>query len=184
MKALWLFAASPLVYLVVLVVTNDLGPDPAKKLALLTGDWALCGLLLTLSISTLARYYPPARLLLRSRRAAGLWTFFYACLHLAVFVALYLDFDGAVLVRELQKRPYITLGFTAWLVLLALAITSSDYAVRTLGRKWKVLHRWIYLALLLALCHVIWQVRSDWSSAFFFSLAGVLLLLERIKLPR
>lgn len=176
----WLLAISPLAYLGVLLVTSNLGPDPAKKLALLTGDWVLCGLLLTLAISTMARHYPPARVLLRSRRAAGLWTFFYASLHLAVFIVLYLDLDTNLLVSELQKRPYITLGFLAWLVLFSLAITSSDYAVRALGRQWKVLHRLVYLALLLALCHVIWQVRSDWSNAFFFSLAGVLLVSERL----
>jgi sulfoxide reductase heme-binding subunit YedZ len=178
----WILASSPLVYLAVLVTMNALGPDPAKKLALLTGDWTLCGLLLTLFISTLGRYYPPARVLIRCRRVAGLWTFFYASLHLMVFIALYLGFDAVVLARELQKRPYITLGFLAWLVLLPLAITSSNYAVRALGKRWKVLHQWVYLALVFALCHVIWQIRSDWSNAFFFSLAGFLLLLERMRL--
>lgn len=174
-------AASPLFYLAVLVAGGDLGPDPAKKLALLTGDWVICALLLTLSISTIARQYTPARGLLRWRRMAGLWTFFYASLHVMVFVALILGFDGKVLVAELQKRPYITVGFLAWFFLLLLAITSSDRAVRALGKKWKMLHRLVYPALLLALFHVIWQVRSDWSTAFLSSLAGGLLLLERMK---
>lgn len=177
----WLLAPAPLVYLAVLIFTQSLGPDPAKRLALLSGDWTLSALLLTLSISAITRQYPPARYLLRWRRMAGLWTFFYASLHIAVFVVLYLGLDGKVLLAELQKRPYIMLGFLAWLCLCALAITSSDYAVRALGRKWKVLHRLVYPALLLALGHVAWQVRSDWSHAFFFSLAGFLLLAERLK---
>lgn len=170
----------PLVYLGIRVAGNTLGPDPAKTLALLTGEWAMCGVLLTLSISPLARYYAPARMLIGCRRIAGLWTFFYATLHLLVFVALYLGFDGAVLLDELGKRPYITVGFLAWIILFFLAITSNDYSVRRLGRRWKILHRLVYPALLLAICHVIWQVRSDWSDAFVFGVAGAVLLGERI----
>ena len=180
----WMLAITPLVYLALLLITQDLGPDPAKKLALLSGDCTLCALLFTLSLSTLARQYPPARYLLRWRRMAGLWTFFYATLHITVFVVLYLNMDSGVLLAELKKRPYIMLGFLAWLCLCALAITSNDYAVRALGRKWKMLHRLVYLALMLALGHVAWQIRSDWSHAFFFSLAGFVLLAERLKAKR
>lgn len=176
----FVLGAIPLAYLAIIVSERALGPDPAKTLALMTGEWAMCGVLLTLSISSLARYYSPARVLIGCRRIAGLWTFFYASLHVLVFVALYLDFDGAVLLGELRKRPYITVGFLAWVFLFVLAITSNDYSVRRLGRRWKILHRLVYPALLLAIVHVIWQIRADWSDAFVFGVAGAVLLGERI----
>lgn len=177
--AAWFLAFAPLGYLLWLATSGNLGADPAKKLVLATGEWAIRFLFFTLLASTLARMYPPARILLRWRRLFGLWTCFYATLHLFIFMAMYLHFDGAILSRELQKRPYITAGFVAWLLLLPLAITSNNYAVRWFGAKWKQIHRLVYPALLLGVLHVFWQVRADWFEAALYGLFAWLLLLER-----
>jgi len=172
-------ALAPLCYLLWLVISGDLGADPAKKLALATGDWTIRFLFFTLMLSTLARVCQPMRILVRWRRWFGLWTFFYATLHLFVFISLYLGFDGVVLLDELQERPYIAVGFLAWLLLLPLAVTSNNRAVRWLGSRWKLLHRLVYLSVLLGVLHLIWQVRSDWFEAAVYSLLAGLLLLER-----
>lgn len=175
----WSLSFAPLGYLLWLTIFGGLGADPAKKLALATGDWTIRFLLFTLLLSTLARLYQPARILIRWRRLFGVWTFVYATLHLFIFIALYLDFDGAVLLRELQKRPYISVGFLAWLLLMPLAITSNNRAMRWLGPRWKQLHKLVYLAVLLGVLHLVWQVRSDWFNAAVYSFFAGLLLLER-----
>ncbi len=175
-----LLTASPFLYLVGLILGGDLGADPAKKLSLFSGEWALRFLLLALSASTLARLFVWGRRVIRWRRLLGLWSFFYASLHLLVFTALYVGFNWGVLGGELQKRPYITVGFLAWMLLIPLALTSHSWALRWLGgNAWKWLHQLVYLALLLGLCHLIWQVRSDWFEAVFYSVVGGLLLMER-----
>lgn len=175
----WFLASAPLCYLLWLVISGGLGTDPAKKLALATGDWTIRLLFFTLLLSTLARVYQPMRILIRWRRLFGLWTFFYATLHVFVFMALYSGFDAAILWDELQERPYIAVGFLAWLLLIPLAITSNNRSVRWLGSRWKQLHRLVYLVVLLGVLHVIWQVRSDWFDAALYSFLAGLLLLER-----
>jgi sulfoxide reductase heme-binding subunit YedZ len=173
-------ASLPLCGLFWLVYTKNLGPDPAKKLALETGEWTFIFLLLTLALSSTARLYQPARRWVTYRRLLGLWTFFYASLHMLVFEAMYLGFDPGQLLLEFQDRPYISAGGLGWFVLLTLAVTSSNRARKRLGAlRWKRLHRLVYLALVSAVIHVAWQVRSDWFEALAYGLAALALLAER-----
>ena len=113
-----------------------LGPDPAKTLALESGEWAIRTLVMALAITPL-RYLLNLPWLWQLRRMVGLFAFFYAALHLVVFLFLYLGLDWEALGREIAERPYITVGFAALLLLFAMALTSFAKAQRTMGRNWK-----------------------------------------------
>jgi len=176
----WILVLWPLLYLSGLLTTGHLGPDPAKTLALFTGEWSLRLFVITLLLSSLARHWPGLGWTVRYRRLLGLSAFAYASLHLLVFVSLYLGFDIQSLGEELNERPFVLVGFTAWLCLLPMALTSTRQAVKKMGAQaWKRLHRLAYPGLVLALVHLAWQVRASWYEAAFFGAIGALLLIER-----
>lgn len=171
----------PAMGIIYAITQNSLGPDPAEALSHTSGAWSMRLLLLTLLLSSLARQVPFCKRGLIIRRMCGLFVFAYSSFHLFVFIALYAGFDGLLLINELGERPYIAVGFIAWLLLLPLAVTSNGFMIRRLGSKhWKLLHRLVYAVLLLVVAHVVWQVRSDWSTALIYSLCTVLLFLERL----
>lgn len=177
---LWLVLLLPLLLIAWQIWRDQLGADPAERLSHLTGEWSLRILLLTLFLSVVARRFQGARNLLALRRMCGLFAFFYASLHLLVFLAMYLGFDPAVLKDEFLKRPYIVAGTLAWLLLIPLAATSFNAAIRQLGaQRWKALHRMVYVALLLVVVHLAWQVRSSWEDAAVYGTLSLMLLLER-----
>lgn len=157
----------------------SLGPDPAKALALESGEWAIRTLVLALAVTPL-RYLLNLPWLWQMRRMVGLFAFFYAALHLTVFVFLYLGLDWQALGREIAERPYITVGFAAFLLLLLMAVTSFAKAQRAMGRNWKRLHRAIYVASVLAVLHLVWIVRSDFGEALLYGLLVFLLLGYRL----
>lgn len=157
-------------------VANQLGPDPAESLMHATGEWAARFLIVTLLVSPL-RAWTGMSELLRLRRMLGLFTFFYACLHLFLFLQFYLGWQSAVLWEELRERTYITAGFSAWLLMLPLAVTSSAGMQRRMRRNWQRLHRAIYPVAVLVSLHLLWQARSDIGEALLYALifAGLLL---------
>jgi sulfoxide reductase heme-binding subunit YedZ len=169
--ALWLGYA---VYLAYTGGENLLGPDPAKMLSLETGKWAIWMLILALSITPL-RYLFNKPFLWQFRRMIGLYALFYAVLHFTVFLAFLLQWQWGELSREIVERPYITVGFIAFVLLVPLGLTSTQYAQRKLGRNWKRLHRLVYLTALLAVVHVVWIVRSSIGDAVLY---GVLVLVS------
>jgi sulfoxide reductase heme-binding subunit YedZ len=140
--------------------SDALGADPVAEIEHRTGLWALRLLLLTLAVTPLRQLSGQA-VLLRFRRMLGLYAFFYACLHLAVYLALDLGGYWAQIFEEIAKRPYITVGFTAWLLLVPLAVTSTLGWMRRLGRRWGQLHRLVYAVAVLAVLHFWWLVKSD-----------------------
>lgn len=165
----------PFLWLAWRAATGGLGPDPAKALMLETGEWALRLLVLTLLVSPL-RQWTGWPVVMRLRRMLGLYTFFYASVHLASFGQFYIGWSGGLLVEELGERPYITVGFAAWVLLLPLAITSTRGWQRRLRRNWQRLHRLIYPAAVLACLHLFWQARSDVGEALvYIVLVGLLL---------
>ena len=180
--ALFILLLSPLFLLSIDVVYNDLGPDPAKATAHITGDWAMRLLLMTLAISPLKKLTGSTEWVYY-RRMLGLFTFFYASLHLLTYAFLLFGLEWHQLWADVLYRPYITIGFFAWLMLVPLALTSSRGSQRRLGRRWSQLHQCIYIALLLALLHVIWQVRSDLSEALvYICIALILMSFRGIKI--
>lgn len=146
------------VHLTLQGVPTDISTDPGAVLADKTGFWAVNCLLITLSMTPLQKW--TGKPFVDHRRALGLWAFAYAVLHVFVFYSLILDGDLSVFSRELVRRPYIVLGALAVLMLVALAITSNEYSMRRLRKRWKKLHQWVYVAAVLAIVHQLWQVKS------------------------
>lgn len=179
---LCLLPAGYLIYGVYLAFTggeNLLGPDPAQYLSLETGEWAIRLLIASLAITPL-RWLLNMPSLFRFRRMIGLYAYFYVFLHLIVFVWFLLGWDFSAVGREISERPYITIGFAAFVMLTPLAATSFNAAQRKLGRNWKRLHRLTYVCAILACLHVIWIVRSSYFDAVLYGGLVVLLLAYRI----
>ena len=172
--ALW-----PLADLVHGALRDTLGADPVAALTHGTGDWALRFLLLCLAMTPLRRLlgqpWP-----IRFRRLLGLYAFFYACLHLGVYLLLDLGGFWRQVFEDIVKRPYITAGFTAWLLLLPLALTSTRGWIRRLGRRWGQLHRLAYVAGVAAVLHYLWLVKSDLREPLLY--AAVLATLLGLRL--
>ena len=181
-KALWwlLFSAAllPLIYILLMAVFGDLGSEPAKAVVEFLGETALIFLIITLSISPV-RKIPVFRGLVRYRRMTGLYVFFYALMHLMSYSILLVDWLNFL--EDIYKRPYVTMGFSAFIILSALAVTSPKIMVKKLGRRWKPLHRFVYLAAILVLVHVWWQVRSDYTEAISYAAAVLFLLSFRFS---
>jgi sulfoxide reductase heme-binding subunit YedZ len=137
-----------------------LGPDPTATLSHTTGFTALRILIISLAITPVRRLSRSLGWLVRFRRMLGLYAFFYASVHLLIYLKLYANLDWATLVDDLSKRRYIIAGFSAWLLLLPLALTSTKWSIRKLGKQWQTLHRLVYVAAVLGIIHYWWIVKS------------------------
>ena len=155
--------------------SDALGADPVAEIEHRTGLWALRFLLITLAITPL-RQLTGKPVLIRFRRMLGLYAFFYACLHLAVYLGLDLRGYWTQIFEEIVKRPYITVGFAAWLLLLPLAITSTKGWIKRLGRNWARLHKLVYAIGVLAILHFWWLVKSDIREPLLYASLLALLL--------
>ena len=180
--AIGVLAMVPAARIGVLVLQGDLGANPIAEAMNRLGFWTLTLLLATLAptpIQIVTGWKWPLRL----RRMLGLETFLYVCLHFAVYLGLDQFFDFAAIGKDIAKRPFITVGFTAFVLLIPLAITSTDGMVRRLGFvRWKRLHRLIYVAAVLGVIHFVWRVKSDLRQPLLF--AGVLAVLLTIRATR
>jgi len=173
----------PFIWLLYHSIVGRLGPDPAEAIMLFTGAWSLRILALTLLVSPL-REWTGNPMWLRSRRMLGLFAFFYACVHFLTFLQFYTGWGAAAVVKELSERPYISLGFLAWSLMLPLAVTSTRAMQRRLRGNWQRLHRLIYPAAILACLHLLWQARSDVGEAAVYIVTFALLLVWRVKRRR
>lgn len=153
--------------------------NPVEFITRSTGTWALVGLCLSLAISPLRRITGYSALL-RVRRMVGLFAFFYAVLHLLTYLWLDQFFDWAAILRDVLKRPFVTLGFAAFLLLLPLAVTSTDGWMRRLRRNWGRLHRLVYPAAVLAVLHYLWLVKRDLTEPLLYAAVLAVLLGVRI----
>ncbi|MED5618192.1 sulfite oxidase heme-binding subunit YedZ [Ideonella sp. BN130291] len=168
----------PLAWLVYAAIADQLGANPAEALIRRTGDWTLRGLCLTLAITPL-RQWTGLHALARLRRMLGLFTFFYGCLHFTCYSWLDQGFELDVIARDIAKRPFILVGFSAWLLMVPLAATSFNRAIKALGpQRWQALHRAVYGTALLALLHFFWMRAAkhnfaEWS--VYAAVLGVLL---------
>lgn len=154
---LFLLCLAPLAYLVWGAATDNLGANPAEHLIRSLGDWTLRGLCLTLAITPL-RTISKQPALARFRRMLGVFCFCYASLHLLAYGWLDMGLDFGDIAKDIAKRPFILMGFSAWLLMLPLAATSFNRAIKALGAKrWQRLHKAIYLLVLVGLAHFIWM---------------------------
>ena len=179
-----ILALVPLARLVAGAFTGGLGANPIEFITRSTGEWTLILLLVTLTITPLRRL-TGMNWLLRLRRMFGLTAFFYGCLHLVTYLWLDQFFDMAAILKDIVKRPFITAGFTAFVLLVPLAITSTDAMVRRLGgRRWLALHRLAYLATAIGVLHYWWLVKADVREPFFYAVILGLLLAVRLAWRR
>ncbi len=176
---IWLLLGFTAIELIIGIYLSELGPDPVETLLHQTGLWALNSLMATLLVRPIARItnWP---LLITTRRLCGLFVFFYASAHIWVFIQFILGFDWRMIASEIIDRPYITIGFIAWLMLVPLALTSTQAAKRRLGRNWIKLHLLIYPIALLAVWHFYWQVKLDISEPVYYAMALLILLGWRV----
>src|SRR5271168_3012848 len=157
----WIACLIPAARLTWGAVTNDLGPDPTAHLAFTTGYTTLMLITIGLAITPVRRLVPKLAWLIRFRRLIGLFAFFYGTIHMLTYVGLYAGFDIHAMIADIAKRRFITMGVAAWLLLLPLALTSTNWAIRKLGgKRWNNLHKLVYLAAICGVIHYWWQVKT------------------------
>jgi sulfoxide reductase heme-binding subunit YedZ len=178
-RGLYTFGMVPAVWGFYLGITDQLGADPMRTLEQLLGLWALRFLIASLAVTPLRRLGGPN--LIRYRRALGLLAFFYAVLHLTTYVVLDQGLDFAAIWKDIVKRPYITIGMLAFLILLPLAITSNATMIKRLGgMAWQRLHRFVYLAAAAAAVHFIMVVKAWPPEPLIYAAIVAALLLFRL----
>ncbi|KEQ18137.1 protein-methionine-sulfoxide reductase heme-binding subunit MsrQ [Endozoicomonas numazuensis] len=173
----------PLAWLVNAVTTNQLGPDPANTLTRDLGEWALIFLCMSLAV-TPARKITGINKLIRFRRMIGLFSLFYAVLHVIAYLAFMLGWQWQTLLEDLYQRPYIIVGAIAILILSVLGVTSTKSMMRRLGKKWAKLHKLVYLAAGLAILHFVWLSKSDYTEVVIFGSVVAGLMLFRIPIKK
>jgi len=177
---IWLAALAPLAVLVWQGLHDDLTADPVKYITHFTGRTALIILFITLCITPIRRV-TGWNGIVRLRRLVGLFSFFYAVIHLLIYLAFDRGFVFTELGEDIAKRPYITIGFTAWLMLLALAVTSPQSVLRRMGgKRWRALHRLVYIVPVLGVIHFTWAQKKDISLPLMY--AAVLGAIYAIRL--
>nr|WP_173768638.1 protein-methionine-sulfoxide reductase heme-binding subunit MsrQ [Nitrogeniibacter mangrovi] len=175
-SVLFIVCLVPLSLLVARFFHDDLGANPIETITHATGDWTLRFLLITLAVTPLRRL-TGWHWLIRLRRMLGLYAFFYATLHFLTYVVLDQFFDGWAIVLDVLKRPYITVGFAAFVLLIPLAVTSTNRMIKRLGgKRWQALHRSVYAIAILGVVHYWWLVKADLTEPILYGLilAGLL----------
>lgn len=170
----------PLAVLLTKAVRDALGANPIEKITHVTGWWTLAFLMIALAVTPMRKLsgWP---WLGRFRRMLGLFAFFYGCLHFTTYLVLDQFFDWQGILKDIYKRPYITLGFTAFVLLMPLAITSTDGMIRRMGGKaWRGLHKLVYVIALLGVIHFWWLVKKDIREPIGFAVVLAVLLGLRV----
>jgi len=178
---IWVACLTPLLRLGWKGLTGGLGANPIEFITLSTGTWTLVFLLATLAITPLRRLSGQSWLI-RFRRLVGLFSFFYGVLHFITYLWLDKFFDVQDMIKDVAKRPFITAGFLAFLLLVPLAATSTAGAIRWMGgRRWQLLHRLIYVSGVSAVVHFWWKVKADVRKpAIYAAVLGILLGLRLV----
>jgi methionine sulfoxide reductase heme-binding subunit len=174
-RLVFALSLAPALYLVYLGFTNNLGVNPAETLQLETGTWALRFLVATLAVTPLRRLTGWNRLV-QYRRMLGLYAFFYAFVHFLTYLVLDLSFAFDQMMADVAKRPFITMGFIAFVLMIPLAVTSTKGWIRRLGRRWQMLHRLIYISGITASIHYVWKVKLVIGPPVYYATAVALLL--------
>jgi len=175
-SAVWLLGLGPLLWMGIRFATDGLGANPIESVLHWAGRWTLILLLAGLSVTPLRRLSGWNRII-KVRRLLGLFAFFYACLHLFIYLGLDQGFAWSFIVEDVVERPFITVGAGAFLLLVPLAVTSTKGWIRRLGKRWRRLHRLVYLAASLGALHFYWKVKADtfWPLVVAMVLVGLLL---------
>ena len=176
-----MLAAMPLAWLIGKTAQGSVGADPVREITHQTGWWALVFLLASLSMTPVRRLSGQT-IWIKFRRPLGRWCFAFASLHLAVFITLDLAYRWSEIANAIAEQPFVLLGFSAWLLLVPLAVTSNRFMMRKLGRNWQRLHRLAYVIGALACLHFYSQAKLVALEALLF--AAFFLLLMLLRLPK
>jgi len=173
----WIGCLVPITWLVSSYINDSLGPDQTAEIASVTGLTAIWLLAATLAVSPIRSLSPRLSWLIRFRRLLGLFMFFYATVHMLTWLGLYAGFDLNTIKTDIERRRFIIMGVTTYLLVLPLAATSTTWAIRKLGGKnWNRLHMLIYLAAITAVVHYWWKVKTGVTTPAPLTLVMVLLL--------
>jgi sulfoxide reductase heme-binding subunit YedZ len=172
-------ALVPLALLVIGAFQGTLGANPIERITHRTGLWTLILLLTTLAITPLRRI-TGVQWFIQYRRMIGLFAFFYGVLHLMTYVWLDQFFDFHSMMKDIYKRPFITAGFTGFALMVPLALTSTQWSIRRLGKKWQTLHRLVYISALAGVVHFLWLVKKDIREPMIY--AGILGILMSVRI--
>ena len=173
----------PFIALVLGAVNNSLGTNPVETMTHETGEWTLRFLLLTLMITPL-RHLSGKSWLIKLRRMLGLYAFFYACLHFITYIWFDHYFDWVEIIKDIPKRPFITVGFSAFVLLIPLAVTSTNKMMRRLKKNWVKLHRLVYVIAVLGVLHFLWLVKADTLEPLIYATILLILLGYRAYFQR
>ena len=165
------------------IIFNQLGPEPVDRIINHFGEWTLIFILLTLSMTPMKKITKSLEWI-KFRRMLGLFAFFYASVHMLSYVGLDYRFDFAPLINDVLKKKFIFIGFSAWLLLIPLAVTSSEKMVRLLKHNWKKIHRLIYVIAIFGVLHFIWLSKTIFFKPLIFLIVLIILLLFRIKVSK
>lgn len=180
-RLIFIISLWPILSLSVAIFLNNLGANPVEFIERHFGKWALIFLCLTLSMTPLRRITHINQWILY-RRMLGLFTFFYATVHLLCYIGLDYHFAWIDIKNDIIKHRYVLVGFLGWLLLLPLAITSSDKMMRKLKFNWKRLHRLIYLIAILGVLHFLWLVKKDITEPLIYAFIIFILFLLRLNM--
>ena len=170
----------PIFYIIYQIITNQLSPEPIKDITHHTGKWTLYFIVITLAMTPLKKI-TNLNIWINYRRMFGLFIFFYASVHLMTYVGLDYRFDLTSIGDDIIKKKYIFIGFSAWILLIPLAVTSNQRMIKILKEKWKKLHRLIYLVSLFGAIHYLWLVKRDLTEPLIFLTIILVLLSFRLK---
>ena len=173
----------PLGIIILDIYYNNLGAEPVKKIMNHFGEWTLIFICLTLSMSPLKRI-TNLSFWIKFRRMLGLFVFFYATVHLLTYIGLDYRFDWDPIINDVLKKKYIFIGFSAWLLLIPLAATSSQKMIRILKHNWKNLHRLVYVIAIFGSLHYIWLSKTIFFKPLIYTAIIVVLLALRIKIKK
>jgi sulfoxide reductase heme-binding subunit YedZ len=184
LKLLKVFAhlacAAPIAWLLLHALQNNLGPDPTHTVTFFTGKGTLRLLVLSLAITPVRRLIPGLAWIIRFRRMLGLWAFFYGCLHLLTYIALYAGFSVPAMIDDISQRKFIVAGLAAWALMVPLALTSTTWSIRKLGGKnWNRLHRLAYVSAIAGVVHYWWGVKQGVRTPLAITVVLAVLLLAR-----
>ena len=178
--SIFILCTIPFLFIFYKILFSKLGPEPVKEITHFTGEWTLIFICLTLGMSPLKRF-TNLSIWISFRRMLGLFIFFYATLHLLTYIGLDYRFDWNPIFDDVIKKKYVFIGFAAWLLMVPLAITSSQKMIKLLRNNWKKIHRLIYVIAIFGSFHYIWLSKTIFFKPLIYFIIIVVLLLLRIK---
>ena len=178
--SIFFFSLLPFLIIVYKIYFNQLGPEPVKEITHHTGEWTLIFICLTLAMNPLKRL-TNLTIWIKFRRMLGLFVFFYATIHLFTYVGIDYRFNWTPIFDDVLKKKYIFIGFAAWLLLIPLAITSSQRMMKLLKHNWRLLHKSIYLIAIFGVLHYIWLSKTIFFKPLIFAIIIIILFLFRFN---